>query len=408
MALGTMNRRDFIKLSGAAGLPLIAPRLVFGGRKGTGANVLVCVFQRGGADGLNLVVPYAEAAYYSARPEIAVRAPGSSGGALDLDGFFGLHPRLGALEPLFHEGSLAFVHAAGSPNDSRSHFDAQDFMEKGFLGKGVVFDGWLNRHLQQAGAGGGSPFRAVGFGQSLQLSLQGPVPAVGLAQLDDFDLVTPPAARAAVETTLLGLYDGSGAIDAVATGVIESVNLLKEAEVDQIPVENGAVYPQTTFGSRLAQLAQLIKADVGLEIAAVDIGGWDHHDQENNVLGDLCADFGDSLAAFHTDLGTRMERVTVVAMTEFGRRLAENGSAGTDHGHGGVMLALGGGVNGGRVHGDWPGLSPQDLNRGDLEVTTDFRSVLTEVLEKRLNNPAAGGIFPEFEGPTDLGLFSPS
>lgn len=401
-----MNRRDFIKLSGAAGLPLIAPRLVFGSRKGGGGNVLVCVFQRGGADGLNLVVPYAESAYYAARPAISVAPPGSGGGALDLDGFFGLHPRLGALEPLFHDGELAFVHAAGSPDESRSHFDAQDFMEKGFLGKGVVFDGWLNRHLKQSEASGEIPFRAVGLGQSLQLSLQGSVPVVGVSQLDDFDLVTPAQSRAAMEAALLELFDGPGVIDSIAAGVVDSVNLLKAAGVDEIPVENGAVYPQTAFGSRLQQLAQLIKADLGLEIAAVDIGGWDHHDQENNVLGGLAGDFGDSLAAFNTDLGARMEQVTVVAMTEFGRRLAENASAGTDHGHGGLMLALGGGVNGGRVHGDWPGLSAQDLNRGDLEVTTDFRSVLAEVLSKRLGNPDPSEIFPEFTGPTDVGVFS--
>ncbi len=404
-----MDRRDFIKLSGMASLPLMAPRLVFGTRreKGASGNVLVCVFQRGGADGLNLVVPYAESAYYAARPAIAVPPPGSNGGAIDLDGFIGLHPRLAALEPLYRDGELAFVHAAGSPDDSRSHFDAQDFMEKGFLGKGQVFDGWLNRQLQASGPGGGSPFRAVGFGQSLQLSLQGSVPAVGLAQLDDFDLAAPVESRAAIEAAVLELFDGTGTIDTVAAGVISSVNLLKEAEVDAIPVENGAVYPQTTFGARLSQLAQLIKADVGLEIAAVDIGGWDHHDQENNVLGDLSADFADSLAAFHTDLGARMDSVTLVAMTEFGRRLEENASAGTDHGHGSVMTALGGGVNGGQVYGDWPGLSQADLNRGDLEVSTDFRTVLTEVLDKRLGNSMAEEIFPEFTGPTGIGLFNP-
>lgn len=409
-----MDRRKFIKASAGfgalAGLPLTGPGLVFGspqGRKGgVTRDVLIIVFQRGGADGLNLVVPYNESNYYASRPSVAIPGPGQTGGVLDLDGFFGLHPQLAAFQPLYNTGDLAIVHAAGSPSDSRSHFDAQDFMESGVDQKGLVFEGWLNRHLQNLSSGNDSPFRAVGLGTSLPLSLQGQVPTVGVAELADYGLVAPDAELPAVREAILQLFDQGSGIDSVANGILASVDLLAAADPLAIPTQNGAVYPETNFGLQMSQLAKLIRADVGLEIAAVDLGGWDHHDQETDVLGDLCSNLSDSLAAFHTDMGAEMADVTLLTMTEFGRRVAENASEGTDHGHGSVMFLLGGGVNGGQVFSDWPGLSPADLNRGDLEVSTDFRSVLGEALLKRVN-PAEdlGFVFPGYDGLVDNGLF---
>ncbi|MDJ0654389.1 MAG: DUF1501 domain-containing protein [Xanthomonadales bacterium] len=402
-----MDRRDFIKLTGLSSLPLLMPGLVFGGGKGAaGRDLLIIVFQRGAADGLNLVVPYTEGHYYDARPTVAIADPGSNGGALDLDGFFGFHPQMQPLMPLYQSGDLAVVHAAGSPSDSRSHFDAQDFMEAGVVEKGSAYDGWLNRHLQTLGGGEGeSPFQAVGFGQSLPVSLRGSIPAVGVAQLEDYGLVAPVAEEAALREAVVKLFSSQGAIDQVAGGVLDSVDLMAAADPLSIPVDNGALYPETVFGNQMQGLAKLIKADLGLEIAAVDIGGWDHHDLENEELPDLTADFAGSLAAFHADLGGMMDNITVITMTEFGRRLAENGNRGTDHGHGSIMLTMGGGVNGGQVYADWPGLAPADLNRGDLEVTTDFRSVLSEALVKRLGQSSIETVFPDFSGPTDLGVF---
>lgn len=362
------------------------------------------VFQRGGADGLQLVVPYGEGRYFDLRPAIALPGPGAEGGVLDLDGFFGLHPSLAPLLPAWEAGELAIVHAAGAPDDTRSHFEAQDHMDAGVLDKGLLVDGWLNRHLQ-ALEGAGTPFQAVGIGNALPLSLQGAAPALGLSSVEGFDLLAPPDAYGPLRKALLSLYGGTTRLDDEAVRAFEAIDGLQGA-VDEIP-EPAAAYPASPFGLQLATVAQLVKADLGLEVATVDIGGWDHHDRQNQQLAPLAADFAASLAAFREDLGADFGRVTVVTMTEFGRRVAENGSAGTDHGHGSVMLALGGGVLGGRVVGDWPGLSEQALYRGDLAITTDFRTVLSEALRYRRGVSDVAGVFPGFEGPIDLGLFAP-
>ena len=386
----------------------MGPQLVFGSpQKGLGQNrdVLIVVFQRGAADGLNMVVPYTEGAYYDARPTVAIGEPGSAGGALDLDGFFGLHPDMASLLPLYQSGELGIVHAAGSPGDSRSHFDAQDFMEKGSLDKGLVFDGWLNRHLTAVSGQMAQTFSSVGFGNSLPLSLRGTTPSVGVKELGDYALAAPEEWLPAVRQNIVSLFDQQQSLDVVAGSVLESVDLLAAADPLSIPVDNGAQYPDNTFGAQLSQLAQLIKADLGLELAAVDIAGWDHHDRQTDDFGPLANTFAQGLAAFHADMGDAMAGITVVTMTEFGRRLGENASEGTDHGHGSVMFALGGGVNGGQVIADWPGLAPENLNRGDLEVTTDFRTVLAEALVKRAGSNSIDSVFPGFNGPQSSGLF---
>ncbi len=403
-----MRRRQFIQLGGLAGVPMLGPQLVFGSPRGKGAeqrDILVVVFQRGAADGLNLVVPYTEQAYYAARPTIAIPGPDGANGAIDLDGFFGLHPQLDSLLSIYQSGDLALVHAAGSPGDSRSHFDAQDFMEKGSLEKGLVADGWLNRHLSLISGQNPDTFSAVGFGNSLPLSLRGSSPSVGVKQLGDYALAAPEEWLPALRGNILDLFNQDQSLDRVAEGVLNSVDLLAASDPLSIPVANGAEYPDDTFGTQMAQLAKLIKADLGLEMAAVDINGWDHHDRQLDDFDPLASSFAQGLSAFYADMGDAMAQVTVVTMTEFGRRLEENASEGTDHGHGSVMLAMGGGVNGGQVFADWPGLAAGDLDRGDLEVTTDFRSVLSEALIKRTGNNDVDAVFPGFDGPTSLGIF---
>lgn len=401
------SRRDFIKWGGAAALPLVAPTVVWSGTGSTAKDVLIVVFQRGGADALNIVPPYGDGRYYDLRPNVNVPEPESgAGAALDLDGFFGLHPSMQSLKSAYDSGSLAFVHAAGSPDPTRSHFDAQDFMELGFLGKSTVFDGWVNRHLQVAQSQEGGTFRAVGFGQTVQLSMRGPVTPVGLKSLESYDLVTLPGEYDPAREAILAMYSGSDLLANTTGQLFGSIDELKLANPAQYEPANGAVYPDTAFGQSMKQIGQLIRADVGVETVAVDSNGWDHHDDEAPILSSLLTDLSDSLAAFNQDMGSDMANITIVAMSEFGRRAYENGSAGTDHGHGGLMFALGGNVNGGQVYGDWPGLQEQNLSDGDLQVATDFRTVLGELLEKRMGSTDLGYVFPQFTGPPHLGIFS--
>lgn len=397
-----MKRREFIRLSGLASLPLLAPGLVFGAAGGPARDrVLLCIFQRGGADGLNMVVPHGDGHYYDRRPTLAVAPPGSSDGAIDLDGFHGLHPAMDALEPIYRTGALAVVHAVGSPGLSRSHFDAQDLMESGVLDKGLAYDGWLNRHLGMV-AGEDSSFRAVALGGAPPRALSGELAALGLNSLDGFDLRATERSYGPLRDTLLALHQGDGAIDQEALRVFEAIETLQG-----VPTPDGGAiaYPDSEFGRQLSDVARLAKAQVGLQLACLDIGGWDHHDRENERLPGLLGELSAGLASFHAEMADAPVAVTVITMTEFGRRAEENASGGTDHGHGSVMLALGAGVNGGQVIADWPGLAPEALNRGDLEVTIDYRSVLAEVLAVRCGNPDSATVFPGFDGPTSLGLF---
>lgn len=403
-----MDRRDFLKTGALATVPALMPRLVFAqsGSSGT-RDILIHIFMRGGADGLNMVVPYFDSDYYLNRPTLAIPQPGSSGGALDLDGSFGLHPQLASLRPLFANGDLGIVHATGSTDGSRSHFESQDLMEAGNPGGGLIFDGWINRYLDAAGGQTSSPFQAVSLSQSLPVTLRGDVPALAVSSIDNYDLIVSPEEQNSLRQAVLDIYDQGDLIDATASDVLASVDQLKAADPLSIPVENGAVYPDTSFGRALQNLARLIKADLGLEAASVDIDGWDHHDSLGAELPPLCTDFADSLMAFHTDLGARMDHISVIAMTEFGRRVRENGSLGTDHGYGSAMYALGGGVRGNQVITEWPGLATQNLNNGDLEITTDYRSVLSEMLIKRMGQSDLSTVFPDFSGDQEIGLFDP-
>lgn len=402
-----INRRTFLKISGGTAATLaVSPRLAFGAAGDR--DVLISLYLRGGMDGLNVVVPYTDTRYYSLRPVLAVPPPGESGGAVDLDGRFGLHPSLASLKPIYDAGDLAIVHAAGSPDESRSHFDAQDYMELGHFDKQSSGTGWLGRYLDSVTPLSASAFRGLAVGNRLPIALRAERTApVALASIEDFALVSAYSDElGAIRDTLDSLYDGTSELDQVAAATFSAVDDLAAADPGALPVDNGAVYPATPFGQQMQQLAQLIKADVGLEAAQVEINGWDHHDGEIGALPPMLSDLALGLSAFYTDLGTTMSRVSLVTMTEFGRRAYENASGGTDHGHGSVMFAMGRNVRGGQVWGEWPGLAASDLYRGeDLEVTTDWRDVLAEMLMQRGDLADPERVFPGY-APASIGLFS--
>ncbi|WP_257388369.1 DUF1501 domain-containing protein [Tahibacter caeni] len=396
------SRRRFLKLAGiTAGLPLLGSRRLFAQSTTPVRDVLVVVFQRGGMDGLNVVVPAGDAAYYDRRRTVAV----AEADVLPLTGQarFGLHPALAPLQPLYAAGELALVHAAGGPTGSRSHFTCQDLLERAvFDGSGLV-SGWLNRHLAARGAA--SDFQGVGMGTSVARSLSGPAPVLGIDTFDGFALHTRSPRADALEATLQQLHASGSSLDTVAQTAFSAMAELEQADPAQYAPADGAVYPATPFGRQLQQIAQLIKAGVGLEVATVDIGGWDHHDDELNRLAPLLAEFAAAVAAFRTDLGAAMERVCLVSMSEFGRRVVPNASGGTDHGKGNCLFVLGGGVAGGQVVADWPGLGEADLDDGDLAITTDYRVVLRELLRKRRGEAALDQVFPGYGDPRELGLF---
>ena len=402
------TRRIFLKggamaIIGSAAIPSFLTRAVYAAETTAGARKkrLVVVFQRGAADGLNIVVPHGEGAYYSMRPSIAI--PRQS--VLDLDGFFGLHPSMSPLVPLFEQKHLAIVHAAGSPDITRSHFDAQDYMESGTPGVKATEDGWLNRCVHSIPDEKPSPFRAVALTPNLPRILSGAEPAVALSNVNDFGVGGRNPAVQPLANTFEAMYDQS--VDAVLHGTgqetFDAVKMLKAADPQQYTPATGADYPRGRFGDALRQTAQLIKADLGVEVAFTDIGGWDHHVNEGNTQGQLAnllRDFSGSLAAFWTDLGDLAGDTVVVTMSEFGRTARENGNRGTDHGHANVMFVMGGPVKGGKVYGRWPGLAAEQLYEGrDLALTTDFRRVLGEAVYAHLGNKDLDKVFPGFENP---------
>jgi len=401
-----VSRRAFLKASGLSvvsfgAVPGLLLRAASAADLRPRGRTLVVLFQRGACDGLNVVVPHGEPAYYSARPSIALARPGRDDGAtLDLDRFFGLHPALAPLLPLWSDGRLAAVHAVGSPDPTRSHFDAQDFMESGTPGRKATDDGWMNRHLQATPEPGATPLRAVALLPVLPRSLQGKAPAVSLASVADFGV--RPAAGPAVAHGFEGMYDAAvaDALHGAGHEAFAAMRALQAAHPAQQAPANGAEYPGGALGNSLRQLAQLIKADLGVELAFAEVGGWDHHVGEGGAQGQLAGrlrELASALVAFDRDLGARMSQVAVVTLTEFGRTVRENGDRGTDHGHGSVSLLVGGGVRGGRVHGRWPGLRQQDLYEGrDLAVTTDFRDLLGELLTRHLGAHDLGAVFPGY------------
>jgi uncharacterized protein (DUF1501 family) len=372
-------------------------------RAGGERPILIAIFQRGAADGLSMVVPFGDRHYYGARPQIAIPEPkrGDPDTAIDLDGFFALHPALAPLKPLYEAGHLAIVHAVGSPDNTRSHFDAQDYMESATPGDKNTADGWLNRYMQAKHRSHASPFRAVGFGPVLPRTLMGHIPAVAMTDIADFG-VHGGRDDARLAQGFEALYTQSFADILQGTGkqAFEAVRLLKKANPQQYQPANGADYPRTSFGKALQQTAQLIKADVGLEVAFVDIGGWDTHAYQGAAQGQLAnrlQEFSGGLAALHRDLGDHMRKVVVLTMTEFGRMLSQNGAGGTDHGHASCLFVLGGPVKGGKVYGQWPGLAPEQLYEGrDLALTTDFRDVFAEVAAQHLGASDLRAIFPGF------------
>ena len=401
----SITRRTFLRggalaVIGTAAVPSFLTRAALGAVSPSSRNRrLVVIFQRGAADGLNIVVPHAESSYYQMRPSIAIQRRQ----VVDLNGFFGLHPSLASFKPLWDQGHLAIVHAAGSPNTTRSHFDAQDYMESGTPGVKSTSDGWLNRVLQSERQPKESPFSAVALSASVPRILSGSAPAVAVSNVSSFGIARGNPAAAPLGNTFEAMYDQS--VDAVLHGTgqetFEAVKMLKSADPKQYTPAAGANYPRGRFGDALRQTAQLIKANVGVQIAFTDIGGWDHHVNEGAAEGQLAnvlRDFGQSISAFWIDLGPLAEETVIVTMSEFGRTARENGNRGTDHGHANVMFILGGPVRGGRVYGRWPGLDPSQLNEGrDLALTTDFRCVLGEAVYRHLGNTNLNTVFPLYD-----------
>jgi uncharacterized protein (DUF1501 family) len=402
----SITRRVFLKnsamvLVSSTVVPPFLTRAVYGAELPQGKRRLVVIFQRGAADGLNIVVPHGEADYYTMRPGINI----PKHDVIDLDGMFGLHPSLASFKPLWDQKHLAIVHAAGSPDPTRSHFDAQDFMESGTPGYKNTEDGWLNRALRTKEKNS-SPFRAVALGPDLPRTLAGHEPAIAINDLRRFGVggnnpVATPAAN-----TFEAMYADSA--DAVLHGTgqetFDAVKMLKAADPAKYQPAAGVEYPRGRFGDALKQTAQLIKANLGVQVAFTDIGGWDHHVNEGSTQGQIAnvlREFGQSISAFWSDLGNLQEETVLVTMSEFGRTARENGNRGTDHGHANVMFILGGPVRGGRVYGEWPGLAAHQLYEGrDLALTTDFRRVLGETVYTHLGNRDLSAVFPNFQNPT--------
>jgi len=410
-----MNRRIFLKSSamamfGVGSTPVWLSRALYAAdAPSPRKKILVAIFQRGAVDGLNVVVPHGEQRYYDLRPSIAIPRPDSTAdSAIDLDGFFGLHPSLKPLKPIYDSGQLAIVHAVGSPDPTRSHFDAQDYMESGTPGRKATSDGWLNRALPQEEQK--SPVRAVSFSADLPRTLRGHNDAVAIANLNDFQVRDARGAssfESMYASTMDKVLNGTG------RETFEAVKIMQAMQKQGYTPANNARYPGGRLGQSMKQIAQLIKSDIGLEVAFTDVGGWDTHVNEvgakpsQGQLANLLNDFGQTLAAFYQDLGDRMADVTVVTMSEFGRTARENGNRGTDHGHANVMLVVGGDIKGGKVYCDWPGMAQEQLyeNR-DLNLTTDFRDVLGELVTRHLGNHQIASVFPGFADPKFRGLIA--
>ncbi len=386
----TFTRRRFLQSTAVGMTALIMPPWARRARAAGTDKVLVSIFQRGAADGLNTVVPVGDPFYYSSRPTVQI-APGTE---LPLDGFFGLNPAFSDLHGLYGAGTLALLHATGSPDPSRSHFDAQDYMDHGAPGDKTVVDGWLSRYL--AIAGGGQPIAGVSLSSATSKQLVGAAPSLAFDSIESFTLTGAYALerRAALEVRYAlepGLVGGA------ATAGFQALD-----QIASVDTATSVVYPAGGFAAALKDAAALIKSNIGVKVIAISIGGWDHH---TNLLANLAALGGElsaSLKAFHDDLGADLNRTLALVMTEFGRRVEENGGDGADHGHGGVMMALGGGIAGGRVllrNGTWPGLAPAQRYIGqDLQVTTDFRDVFAEALNRHMGlaTSSMGPIFPGF------------
>jgi uncharacterized protein (DUF1501 family) len=412
------SRRFFLRngalaVAGTATLPAFLTRAVMAATDQTPFSSkpkrLVVIFQRGAADGLNIVVPWREPNYYAMRPTIAI--PQKQ--ALDLDDFFGLHPAMASFQPLFTEGHLAIVHATGSPDGTRSHFDAQDYMESGTPGLKSTRDGWLNRALQaedalqaqalrhaRQQARAHTAFRAVALGTDLPRTLTGRIPALAIGNVQDFAVGGRGLKPTPVATAFESMYDTSSdsLLHSAGDSTFEAIKMLRSTDPAHYQPSADARYPDSGFAKNMRQIAQLLKANLGVEAAFTDITGWDTHQNQGSVDGQLAnrlRDFSDSIAAFWRDLGQDAENITLVTMSEFGRTAYQNGTGGTDHGHANAMFILGGNVKGGKVYGQWPGLADHQLNEGrDLAITTDYRQVLGEVVSKTIGATNLEVTFP--------------
>jgi len=417
------NRFTSAAPAGSAALPRVSPaagmprgyqpgtRLSFSPENSAPrGDTLVVVFLRGAADGLNIVVPHAEEAYHRLRPTLRLPRPddpraGNDKRVIDLDGFFGFHPLLRPLLPAWQAGQLACVQACGAPDESRSHFKSMELMERGVSEESGPSTGWIGRHLATLDTGNPSSLRAIGLGEQIPRSLYGPVPVSSLRSIADFHLGGSASAQA-LASALSVLYTGDESLSTQGKETLRIMETLEKLDPHGYK-SGGSSYPDSDFGRGLKQIAMLIKSEVGLETTAIDLGGWDTHfaqGVQEGIMPRLLADLSNGLAAFYSDLQNQLKRISLVVMTEFGRRAYENASLGTDHGHGGLMFALGGSVNGGQVISKWPGLEEENLvGPGDLAVTIDYRDILTEILSKRLNNPVAAEIFPGYQ-PKPVGV----
>lgn len=390
--------------------PAWMPRLAFA--DSLRGDVLIVIFLRGAADALNMIVPHGEQAYYVNRPTLSVPRPDDSRAAraeraIDLDGFFGLHPLLRPLKPIWDQGHLAAIYACGAPDESRSHFKAMELMERGVENTHGPASGWINRHLATLDTKNGSPLRAVGLGEAAQRSLQGAIPVTALRSISEFHLAGDRKVESLMQAGLSSLYATKDPLGVLGQETLKILQTLETLDPDTYVPQSSIPYRPSDFGAGLRQIAMLIKAQVGLEVAAIDLGGWDTHFAQGTNQGlmpGLLSELAAGLVALYEDLEDYQSKLSVVVMTEFGRRLKENASLGTDHGHGSLMLLMGGNVVGNTVHGEWPGLEREQLfGPGDLAVTTDYRDVLSEICGTRLHNAAIDQIFPEFK-PTRFGF----
>ncbi|GAC1363105.1 MAG: DUF1501 domain-containing protein [Ktedonobacteraceae bacterium] len=402
----TLKSMHDVYLSTQQAWPNWMPRMAYTSQdRAPLGDVLVCIFLRGGADGLNIVVPHGDNDYYAARPKIALARPDqksvtAQARALDLDGFFGLHPSLSPVLPFFQQHQMVAVHATGSPDPTRSHFDAMDYMERGIAGNTTLNTGWIGRHLSSQEAGNQSVLRAVGWGDTLQSSLRGSINTLALRSISSYHL--QGRTDSTDTTNLLQAITSLYAVDPTALQTFAQqtqtiMDLISKINIASYTASKGVQYNlNDDFEMALMQTAALIKADVGLEVSAIDLGGWDTHQNQLVSQANALAQLGQGLANFATDLDDKLNKVTVVVMSEFGRRVSENASAGTDHGHGNMMLLMGGHMASKPVIANWPGLSQDKLADGDLSITIDYRDVLGEILSKRLQNPHLDVVFPNF------------
>lgn len=384
---------------------------------------VIAIFLRGAADGLNIVVPHGDEQYYALRPSISIAPPGGSGGplplpvplpglggsgqvAIDLDGFFGLHPSLAPLLPIYQAGELALIQATGAPQADRSHFSSQLRMEVAGTTDSRAAGGWLGRYLNATARREAQAVRGVSVGVALDQSLAGAASAIAVADNASYRLRTRFAE--AWSAALPDLHRDMGfSYDGVQGKIFAALDLFARAEPAAVATDPAAIYPGDALGQRLRQAAQYLKADMGLHAISLNSDGWDLHVSENSALPNLLGSLAQGLDALRTDLGEHWNRTVVVLMSEFGRTVGENASGGTDHGRANMMMVLGGPVRGGQVYGDWPGLAPDQLDpTGDLAITTDYRTVLAEILVRHMGLPASdrGQVFPGFAASHELGL----